>query len=179
MSLEYWERRYREHPGIFAGEPNAWVVDCAAHIPAAGRVLCIGDGEGRNSRYLAQLGFDVTAVEWSSVAVARAKRGCRGVHHYCADAVDWAKTPASEGPWAAIVWIYVVTSNDAALARQLVAELAHDGLLIAEASATMTDEPTLRSLWDGLELRISPLVDPDDFIRLRVLGQRTKDSTRE
>jgi len=52
---------------------------------APGRALDVGSGEGRNAVWLAELGWDVTAVDFSDVGLAkgRALAAARGV------SVDW------------------------------------------------------------------------------------------
>jgi tellurite methyltransferase len=69
---EKWNRRYAE-PGFtpFPGAPADWLVENADLLPAAGgRALDVACGDGRNSRYLAERGFTVDALDISDVAVA-------------------------------------------------------------------------------------------------------------
>ncbi len=54
--------------------PNRWLEAQAAAIPAGGRVLCLGEGEGRNAVWLAQRGFSVVAVDASPVGLEKARR---------------------------------------------------------------------------------------------------------
>ena len=68
-----WNRRFSEPGYLFGTEPNAWLHD-HAHIWQAGqRVLCVADGEGRNSVWLAQQGLTVDAFDISEVAVRKAR----------------------------------------------------------------------------------------------------------
>jgi SAM-dependent methyltransferase len=50
-------------------EPSALLVENRALLPARGRALDIAMGSGRNALYLASLGFRVTGVDVSRVAV--------------------------------------------------------------------------------------------------------------
>ena len=50
-------------------EPSALLVENRALLPAGGRALDIAMGSGRNALYLASLGFRVTGVDVSRVAV--------------------------------------------------------------------------------------------------------------
>lgn len=68
-----WNARYAAEGYLFGTEPNLFLISCREMIPAAGRVLCVGDGEGRNSVWLASQGFVVDAFDASSVAVAKAR----------------------------------------------------------------------------------------------------------
>lgn len=69
-----WDQRYASEDYRFGTRPNQFLVDCAALLRPGGRVLSLGEGEGRNAVYLAQLGFDVTAVDQSAVGNAKAQR---------------------------------------------------------------------------------------------------------
>lgn len=73
MPNDFWNERYRRDGFFFGTEPADFVVAQANWLPADARVLCVCDGEGRNSAYLAQLGHEVTAFDASEVAVAKAR----------------------------------------------------------------------------------------------------------
>ena len=68
-----WDERYASDDYRFGTRPNKFLVDCAALLKP-GRALSLGEGEGRNAVYLAQLGYDVTAVDQSEVGNAKAQR---------------------------------------------------------------------------------------------------------
>ncbi|MBW1880770.1 MAG: methyltransferase domain-containing protein [Deltaproteobacteria bacterium] len=67
-----WDKRYSEPGYAFGTAPNDFVVSVADRIPA-GRVLCLGEGEGRNAVYLAKRGHEVVAVDQSPVGLAKAR----------------------------------------------------------------------------------------------------------
>ena len=71
--LEFWDKRY-ETPGyLFGTEPAQFLKEQAGQMPDASRTLCVADGEGRNSVYLASLGHQVTAFDQSELGVAKAR----------------------------------------------------------------------------------------------------------
>ncbi|NEY91973.1 SAM-dependent methyltransferase [Tabrizicola oligotrophica] len=76
-----WDERYKGKDYLFGTEPAAFVAREAGVLAPGSRVLCLADGEGRNSVHLAGLGHRVTAMEPSGVALdkARALAGARGV----------------------------------------------------------------------------------------------------
>ena len=76
-----WNQRYSADGFLFGREPNAWLAEHAEVWQAGQRVLCVADGEGRNSVHLASLGLQVDAFDISEVAVAKARKfaGDRGV----------------------------------------------------------------------------------------------------
>jgi len=69
-----WNRRFAEAGYLFGTAPNEWLRENAGVWKAGNRVLCVADGEGRNSVWLAGLGLTVDAFEISDVGVAKAKR---------------------------------------------------------------------------------------------------------
>jgi SAM-dependent methyltransferase len=81
---EDWNRRYAEREFLWTAEPNRFLVAEAADL-APGRALDLGCGEGRNAVWLAERGWQVTAVDFSDVGLMTARRlaASRGV------AVDW------------------------------------------------------------------------------------------
>jgi SAM-dependent methyltransferase len=68
-----WDTRYGASDVVWGGEPNRFVAEEFTGIPP-GRVLDLGAGEGRNAIWLAGMGWQVTAVDFSAVAVDRARR---------------------------------------------------------------------------------------------------------
>jgi SAM-dependent methyltransferase len=67
-----WNERYSQPEYAFGKDPNDFLVEIVDQIPK-GRVLCLAEGEGRNAVYLAQQGYQVTAVDASPVGLAKAQ----------------------------------------------------------------------------------------------------------
>lgn len=85
MDSSAWDARYAESAElVWTAEPNRFVVAETADLPP-GRALDLAAGEGRNAVWLAERGWRVTAVDFSSVAVQRGRDLARdrGVE------VDW------------------------------------------------------------------------------------------
>jgi SAM-dependent methyltransferase len=68
-----WNRRFSEPGYLFGTEPNAWLHEHADQWRAGERVLCVADGEGRNSVWLAQRGLIIDAFDIAEVAVRKAR----------------------------------------------------------------------------------------------------------
>ena len=66
---DMWDRRFSEQAWLT--EPDPLLVELAASLPV-GRALDLGSGPGRNSLWLACLGWTVTAVDASQVALTQA-----------------------------------------------------------------------------------------------------------
>ncbi|QCB95724.1 class I SAM-dependent methyltransferase [Arthrobacter sp. PAMC25564] len=70
----FWDERYRlpgQHGSVWSGQPNPQLVAEAADL-VPGSALDVGAGEGADAVWLARRGWRVTAVDISSVALARA-----------------------------------------------------------------------------------------------------------
>jgi SAM-dependent methyltransferase len=69
-----WNKRFAADGYLFGTEPNAWLREHAGIWLPGQRVLCVADGEGRNSVWLARRGLLVEAFDIAEVGVAKARR---------------------------------------------------------------------------------------------------------
>src|SRR6476619_1721496 len=94
---ETWNARFAGSEYLFGEAPNAFLTREARWIAPRGSVLCVADGEGRNSVWLAEQGFAVTAFDFAENAVAKARRLAQrrnvSVNHELGDIYTW--------PWTA------------------------------------------------------------------------------
>lgn len=73
-AAQTWNKRFTTEDFIFGTEPNTWLREHAPVWQRGQRVLCVADGEGRNSVWLAQRGVVVDAYDIADVGVAKARR---------------------------------------------------------------------------------------------------------
>jgi len=134
-----WNDRYASDDYLFGTEPAAFLVAQAHHLAPASRVLCVADGEGRNSVHLAALGHDVTAFEPAPNALAKARRLAaeRGVAVALHEAgiEDWDWRAATFDAVAAIFIQFLGPEARAALFARLAATLRPGGLLLLHGYA--------------------------------------------
>jgi 2-polyprenyl-3-methyl-5-hydroxy-6-metoxy-1,4-benzoquinol methylase len=74
MDSKNWDDRYATRELLWGAEPNRFVAEELRALAPCGRALDLACGEGRNAIWLAKLGWAVTAVDFSSVAIERARR---------------------------------------------------------------------------------------------------------
>ncbi len=92
-----WNERYAGDDYLFGTEPADFLARAASWLRAGDSALCIADGEGRNSVWLAGQGLRVTAFDPAPNAVAKARRlaEARGVavafHETDLDGWDWSR----------------------------------------------------------------------------------------
>lgn len=68
-----WNQRYEGEALLFGAAPNEYLAAQRARLPRSGRALCVADGEGRNSVWLAQQGLQVDAFDIAERGVAKAR----------------------------------------------------------------------------------------------------------
>ena len=68
-----WDERYSVRDYYYGTEPNSFLRDNEGLFFSQAKVLCLAEGEGRNAVFLAKLGCDVTAVDFSSAGVEKLK----------------------------------------------------------------------------------------------------------
>jgi len=130
-----WNERYSQPGYAFGKEPNDFLVQMISHIPQ-GRVLCLGEGEGRNAVYLAQQGYQVTAVDASPIGLEKAQKLAAeravALDTTVADLADFVIQPDG---WDAIVSIFchLPPALRAQVHRQVVAGLRPGGVFVLEA----------------------------------------------
>jgi SAM-dependent methyltransferase len=113
-----WNQRFCGEQYLFGTTPNEWLREHAGQWQPGERVLCVADGEGRNSVWLAGRGLAVDAFDISPVGVAKARRlaAAQGV------AVNYAVLDADACRWPAAVYdgvaaIFVQFADPAARRR--------------------------------------------------------------
>ena len=92
MNRQQWDERYASTGLIWSAEPNRFVVEELAGL-APGRALDLGTGEGRNAIWLAERGWQVTAVDFSAVALAK---GAKLAESRAVTAVRWVEADLRE-----------------------------------------------------------------------------------
>ena len=129
-----WDERYSEPGYAYGTEPNKFLASVAERIPR-GRVLCLAEGEGRNAVYLAGLGYDVTAVDTSTVGLAKAEALASDrevtIETVIADLADFEIEPVA---WQGVVSIFchLPPVVRAALHERCLRGLAPGGVFVLE-----------------------------------------------
>ncbi len=136
-----WNRRFVGDDYIFGREPNDYLRSQVALLQPAGNVLCVADGEGRNSVWLARQGFVVDAFDIAEQGVAKARKLAAEagvmVDLSVADCDRW---PWPEGKYDAVAAIFVQFA-DPDMRERLFAHMAHalkpGGLLLLQGYTPM------------------------------------------
>ena len=125
MDRQQWDERYSGAEFEWSMHPNQFAAAELAGLPP-GRALDLAAGEGRNSVWLAERGWSVTAVDFSRVGLAKGRR--LGAARGLADGqVDWVAADLSEyqparGAYELVLIAYLQV--DAALRARVLAGAA-------------------------------------------------------
>lgn len=90
MDARAWDERYAASGLVWSAAPNQFVAAELADL-TPGRAVDLAAGEGRNAIWLAGLGWQVTAVDFSQIALDKGRQlaGDLEVTWVCADATTW------------------------------------------------------------------------------------------
>jgi SAM-dependent methyltransferase len=129
-----WDERYGQQEYYYGTAPNSFLVSVCDKIPAR-QILCLAEGEGRNSVFLASRGYQVTAVDGSSVGLRKAAQLAADqqvkITIVCA---DLAKFEIEPGQWDGIVSCYchLPPAIRTPLHQKVVRGLRPGGVLVLE-----------------------------------------------
>jgi SAM-dependent methyltransferase len=109
MDRHQWNERYAAQPLLWTVDPNPFLAEEVGGCPA-GRALDLGAGEGRTTLWLAARGWDVTAVDFSDVALDRGRRRVEAAA--TPGTVDWVQADLVEyvpagGPYDLVLFLFI------------------------------------------------------------------------
>lgn len=142
MNRDDWNRRYHEKELLWTAQPNRFLVEIVSPL-SPGSAYDLAGGEGRNAVWLAERGWRVTVVDWSSVALekGRALAAQRGVavHFEEADLLDW--TPAEHRDLVAMIYLQMPPRERHAAWRTALEATSPGGTLtiVGHDSANLTE----------------------------------------
>ena len=134
---DFWNKRFDTPDYIFGKAPNEYLeAQAKHHVKQGDSVLCVADGEGRNSVWLAKQGMRVDAFDLSEIALGKA------IALANEEAVQVQFSLASSDTWDwqsnhydAVVGIFIQFANPVMRARlfgQMISTLRPGGILIIQ-----------------------------------------------
>ena len=166
--LASWEERYRGAPALWSGRVNPPLVTEAGDL-VPGRALDVGCGEGGDVLWLAGRGWQVTGLDWSQVALARAAEHATAaglserVTWVCGDVDSW-QPPTGAFDLVTAHFLHPPADLLGEVVRRLGEAVAPGGTLLHVAhdprdSEALHRDPALTRLMPPLE-RVVGLLDP-------------------
>jgi SAM-dependent methyltransferase len=137
---EKWNQRYAAGDCEPPRQPARLLAEWISRLPR-GRALDVACGAGRNALFLAGAGYEVDAIDISSVGLERGRALARernlDVHWICADLDVEPERSLPEGAYDLIVWIRYVNPG---LIPHVVSRLRPGGHLVCEQHLVAADE---------------------------------------
>lgn len=119
-----WDDRYRAADRLWTPTPNLYVADRLAHHPP-GSGVDVASGEGRNAVWLAGRGWRMTGVDFSEVALERARSASETVRWELADVRAWE--PGEAFDLVLVAYLQMVEDELREVVRRSVAWLEDGG----------------------------------------------------
>jgi SAM-dependent methyltransferase len=136
---DYWEERYRSAHKLWSGNPNPNLVAEVSEL-TPGRALDAGAGEGADAIWLARRGWQVTAVDISSVALDRAAEHAAAAGIAVAERIRWLREdivgwqpPERAYDLVSTQYLHLPPSDRRAAYARLAAAVAERGTLLIVA----------------------------------------------
>ncbi|TCM68653.1 methyltransferase family protein [Acinetobacter calcoaceticus] len=130
-----WDQRYNQAEYAYGTQPNDFLRANYHHLPK-GKILSLAEGEGRNAVFLAQHGYEVTAVDSSLVGLEKAQQLAQenGVHIHTIHA-DLSTFEIEPNHWDGIISIFfpMIRSERQQLYPKIIAGLKQHGVFLIEA----------------------------------------------
>lgn len=142
MTAAFWNQRFSEADYKYGTQPNAFLKAQASAWPGGLRVLCAGDGEGRNGVWLAAQGHQVLSLDYAQQGLDKARRLAEAhgsevsarLQTLCA---DLTAAPCAGQQFDAVVLVYchLHATLRRSAHRHLLSLLRPGGQLVLEAFA--------------------------------------------
>ncbi len=162
MDPSFWNDRFATDDWVYGATPNAFIAQQSERLPDGASVIELGAGEGRNTVFLAEQGFAVTALDYSAEGLrkTRALADERGVSvdTVQVDVTQWQP----ERTWDAVVIAFLHLPPEArpALHRRIRQILRPGGWLIAE---WFRPEQVTAGYTSGGPPRAAMMLTPDEL----------------
>jgi len=148
-----WDERYADAP-VWSGAPNGALVAEVASL-SRGRVLDVGCGEGADAVWLAQQGWDVMAIDVSTVALGRGRDAAAAagveVGWRLAGLLDLDPTTVGAFDLVSVQYPALRRTPDLAAERVLLAAVAPGGTLLVVTHADIDRAAALERGFDPEE----------------------------
>ncbi|KAB7887634.1 SAM-dependent methyltransferase [Poseidonibacter ostreae] len=90
---EFWNSKFSRDGFLYGLKPNTFLASKIKLLKRESKLLCLGEGEGRNAIFFAKRGFKVTALDASDIGLAkleqRAKEENLDIKTLCLDLNHW------------------------------------------------------------------------------------------
>lgn len=163
MDAARWDERYRTSNALWSDHPNPQLVTEVGSVKP-GRALDCGCGEGASALWLAEQGWEVTAVDFSAVALQRAETRAADsgdevaarITFIQADLTTWTP-PAKDFDLVTAQFVHLPTAERNDMHHRLAGTVAPGGILVLVGHHPLDLElgirrPVRENLFEGSEI---------------------------
>lgn len=134
MDAADWDHRYADADLVWGAEPNRFVAEQTTDL-TPGTALDVACGEGRNAIWLARRGWDATGIDFSAVAVARARQLAEQAEvaeraHFAVADVVAGELPVGPFDLVIVAYLHLPPGDLRAVLRRLADHVAPGGTLL-------------------------------------------------
>lgn len=130
----FWDERYSIKDYVYGTSPNQFFKEQIEKLKA-GRILMLGEGEGRNAVYAAKLGWQVDAIDSSSAAKEKALKLAEenkvSINYQVSDIFSY-NFPKNKYDAVGIIFLHMNESESKILYKKCVNALRKDRKIILE-----------------------------------------------
>jgi SAM-dependent methyltransferase len=130
----FWDERYSNKRFVYGTQPNQFFKEQIDKLKP-GKILMLGEGEGRNSIYAAKLGWQVDAIDSSTAAKKKAlilaEQNKVSLNYQIAD-INSYDFPQYEYDAVGIIFVHLNEKESELLHKNCAAALREDGKIILE-----------------------------------------------
>ncbi|MBK8944557.1 MAG: class I SAM-dependent methyltransferase [Ignavibacteriae bacterium] len=130
----FWDERYSKEEYIYGTEPNKFLKEILTELKP-GKILFPAEGEGRNSAFAAELGWEVYAFDSSKIAIEKAEK----LYKIKNIKVNYSFSTLEDFTWEenyfdciALIFVHPPENLRKIIHQNLIKYLRHGGFLILE-----------------------------------------------
>lgn len=135
MDASDWDAKYSAKDLVYGAPPNGDVVEFTTTLPR-GRALDLACGEGRNALWLATRGWEVTAVDFSTVALTKGHRIAASSPKSVRERLTWVHadvtdiSPEPEYDLVLVLYLHLTPAKRRKVIHSAIDALKPDGILM-------------------------------------------------
>lgn len=130
----FWDERYSTDKYIYGIQPNLFFEEQITKLPP-GKLLLVGEGEGRNAVFAAKLGWQVHAIDSSTVAKQKALKLAEennvAIHYETADVLNY-NFGANSYDAIGIIFFHINEQESSSFFNKIYDSLKPNGKIILE-----------------------------------------------
>lgn len=134
----FWNTKFLRDGYLYGKEPNNFLVSCEKNFKKSERLLCLGEGEGRNAIFFAKKGFKVAALDASDVGLEKLKTFASEsnveVKTKCLDLNDWE--PSKKYGAILASYLHMYKKDRETLFEKIESSLKSTGFFVGEFFST-------------------------------------------